>query len=436
MSSRSRWKLLGALIVVSVVLGVVVWQQFTQKTVVPVGSVNYYLSLLESNGTEPYVQLAKELRKLPNLRNATAVGKITFLALNATKPEITKALKLMMRVGTPRSVDFKYTVPSWNAELWALYQLAEDSEFQKDDKVALAISLVDGVFRVLGDEEVRSRVRLDDGKMLRLSREIVKWQEERGMVSLSDLPLDASLYWAWRGTTTMSRGDSGLGGGPYALQLFRDKMMPLKAYLWDTIDPDTMKEMRADAEQLGWPYGTDINSIVAKIEDYWYTGRPSHWEYHYVTKDGKSDTIKDVDGVDVEYGEIQNTDWQYYQRFKKDLPGIGFCGAEVAVADSWLKSLGISCNSIGRGPKSGSYTGHNHVIYYDARSSVWKAYEKQVSLGLIDHPTDVQVFMIRKLPIDCRFDSYRMMEIDLTQIRSMFVQNGVSSNQMIEWLLA
>jgi len=260
------------------------------------------------------------------------------------------------------------------------------------------------------------------------------------MVSLSDLPVDASLYWAWRGTTTMCRGGSwGYGGGPYPLQSFKTKMMPLKAYLWDTIDPDTMKEMRVDAEQLGWSNSADINSIVAKIEDYWYGyawGMTSHWEYHYITKDGKSDTIKDVDGVDVEYGEVQNTDWQYYQRFKKGLPGIGFCGAETAFLIAWLKSLGISSNSIGRHPKSGGYTGHNHATYYDARSGVWKAYEKQVNLGLINHSTDTQEFMIRKLPIDYRFDSYYILNIDLTQIKSMFVENGVPSSKMTEWLLA
>jgi hypothetical protein len=197
--------------------------------------------------------------------------------------------------------------------------------------------------------------------------------------------------------------------------------------------------MRADAEQLGWSQGMDIDSIVAKIEDYWYGyawGKARHWEYRYLTKDGKSDTVKDVDGVDVEYGEVQNTDWQYYQRFKKGLPGIGCCVAETALVDAWLKSLGIPCNSIGRYPKAGGYVGHNHAIYYDAQSGVWKAYEKQVNLGLINHPADTQVFMIRKLPINYRFDSYYIMEISLTQIRSMFIQNGVPSSKMIEWLLA
>jgi hypothetical protein len=54
-------------------------------------SVSYYLGLLQSNGTQPYVQLATELRKLPELTNATAVAKITYLALNATNPEVKEA---------------------------------------------------------------------------------------------------------------------------------------------------------------------------------------------------------------------------------------------------------------------------------------------------------------------------------------------------------
>jgi len=77
MSSQRQWKLLGAAIIAVALLGGVVgWQQFapklvsptnititptvttvsgTQKTVVPVRSVNYYLSLLEVNGNQPYL---------------------------------------------------------------------------------------------------------------------------------------------------------------------------------------------------------------------------------------------------------------------------------------------------------------------------------------------------------------------------------------------
>ena len=39
--------------------------------------LDYYLALLESNRTEPYASLAAESRKLLDLRNRTAVAKIT-----------------------------------------------------------------------------------------------------------------------------------------------------------------------------------------------------------------------------------------------------------------------------------------------------------------------------------------------------------------------
>jgi hypothetical protein len=66
--------------------------------------ISYYLKLLESNGTEPYVQLATELQKIPDLTNATA-AKITYLALNASNPEVKEAFELMMKGGTPDPKD-------------------------------------------------------------------------------------------------------------------------------------------------------------------------------------------------------------------------------------------------------------------------------------------------------------------------------------------
>lgn len=165
MSSRSRWKLLTALVLGFAALGVIGWQRIppgpvapattmitptvtrvsvSQTTVVPsrpiewikitqVKPVDYYLSLLESNRTAPYGQLFWELRKLPELTNATAVAKITYLALNATNPEVKEAFELMIKGGTPDPRDFSYAVPSYNTELQVLYWLACQNEFKKDD---------------------------------------------------------------------------------------------------------------------------------------------------------------------------------------------------------------------------------------------------------------------------------------------------------------
>jgi len=89
--------------------------------------------------------LAKELRKLPDLKNATAVAKITYLALNATNPEVKEAFELMIKGGTPSPTDFSYGVPRFNTELWGLYQLAEYYLFSKIPLGEIYRMLRDGI---------------------------------------------------------------------------------------------------------------------------------------------------------------------------------------------------------------------------------------------------------------------------------------------------
>ncbi len=169
-------------------------------TVGQVKSIDYYLSLLESNGTAPYVQLAEELQKLPDYSNATAVAEITYLALNATNPEVKEAFKLMLQGGTPDPSNFQYPVPQYNTELEALYWLATQNQFKKDDTTALAIAIVNGLYITIGDDQTINQVRVDDTTMLIAAREISEWQEQMGMrYNLENYPLIAKLCWAWRG---------------------------------------------------------------------------------------------------------------------------------------------------------------------------------------------------------------------------------------------
>jgi hypothetical protein len=99
--------------------------------------VNYYLGLLESNRTEPYMSLAREFRKLPDLTNATAVTEITYLALNATNPEVKEALDMMIKGERPAQVTSRAgACLSQGERLWpaglypyeALYELARDKK--------------------------------------------------------------------------------------------------------------------------------------------------------------------------------------------------------------------------------------------------------------------------------------------------------------------
>lgn len=167
----------------------------TSTTVVPtqwvtvgqVKSINYYLSLLESNGTQPYVQLAKELRKLPTLTNATAVAMITYLALNATNPEVKEAFMLMIKGGTPNQRDFTYSVPQYNTELQVLYWLACQNDFKKDDTLALAIAMVNGLWVTMGYEQVREAVKKDTSDILAFFRETDELQRKRGYYQLKKL---------------------------------------------------------------------------------------------------------------------------------------------------------------------------------------------------------------------------------------------------------
>ncbi|MCJ7505488.1 transglutaminase-like domain-containing protein [Candidatus Bathyarchaeota archaeon] len=151
MSGESRWKIVAVVIVTSALLGAVGWQQFapkptppttmtitpavttvskTQITTTEARPANYYLSLLESNSSEPYVQLAKELRKLPELSNTTelnivdsktsgAVESIVTVVLKADRSELI-ALGKILNEGIPSRRKLCAPLQAW---LWVAYDV-------------------------------------------------------------------------------------------------------------------------------------------------------------------------------------------------------------------------------------------------------------------------------------------------------------------------
>jgi hypothetical protein len=387
--------------------------------------VSYYLTLLRSNGTALYSQLASQIEELPNADNATAVAQIAFLALTSSNPDVKLGFEMMMSYGIPAFNEFGYPVPAWNVELLNLYNLANDVSFGKNDAIPLAIAIDDGIFTVTGDSNVQNQVRADDAAMLRLSREIMVWQSQHRMTLLLELPFEALLYWAWRGSTTTVSGED---GGPLPLVNYVKSKMPLSAYLWDTASPHTLEDMRADVDRLWAPASSTVDDIVQKVETYFYFPMYMHWEYHY--DDG---TTISVYGVKVTSGAVLNVNWQYYERFRKGLGGFGYCVAETAFVEAWLKSVGIPTDAIRRHPVSEAYLGHIHTIYYDPVAQVWKGYYQQVRLG-IDNPTDMQWFQILKLPFDYVLDLNHWTQLNLDQLQVMFVKNGITTNQMQQWM--
>ena len=390
-------------------------------------SVNYYIALLRSNPSYQYSQLALEIEMLPDVTNATAVAQIAFLALNSSNRDVTLGFEKMLAYGTPAFNQFGYMFPNWNVELWNLYKLACDVTFGKNDGIPLAIAMDDGIFTVMGDSSVQNQVRTDDAAMLRLSREIMVWQSQHHMVLLAQLPFEALLYWAWRGSTTAFASED---GGPFRLVDFVSTKMSLSAYLWDTVSPHTLEDMRTDVDALGWaPASATVGDIVQNVETYFYFPRYNHWDYHY--DDG---TTISVYGVTVTSGAVLNVNWQYYERFRKGLSAFGYCVAETAFVEAWLKSVGIPTDAIRRHPVNGAYLGHIHTIYYDPVAEVWKGYYQQVELAIDNHPTDMQWFQVLRLPYDYVLNSNNWSQLNLHELQSMFVQNGITSSQMQQWM--
>jgi len=455
------------LIVASAVVGAVGWQQLTPKPMSPttvmitptttasvarttvthretewiridkVRPVNYYLELLLANGTSPYGQLYWELRKLPDLTNATAVAKITYLALNATNPEVREAFELVIKGGTPYPGDFKYLVPSYNTELQVLYWLACQNEFKRDDTLALATCMVNGLWVTMGDEQVRQAVKRDANEFLIFFRGTSELQRGQGHPLLEDYPLEAKICLAWRANNA---GD--FWSDTFSLTKFASRTLQLNAYEWATVSLATLRQMRDLMEKNRWVVA-DRGSTVANLEDYFYFG--NHWNYTYTT-------YLSIDSVTVRAVGIHNVDWQfrYYLQTGK---GIGTCGDEADLVDAFCKSWGIATTFVWRRPATGtrdSRISHSHmyVTYYDPVLRSWGAYHRQAdAINMKDsytlYVTRPPVLQPRWLNYwkDNTIDTYwygNMYYIANTpylgeRISTMF-KNGVPTVQIKQWL--
>ena len=350
-------------------------------TVGKVQPVGYYLTLLQSNGSQPYVQLANEIHKLPDYSNVTAVAEIAYLALNATNPEVKEAFELMLQGGTPDPSDFQYPVPQYNTELEALYWLATQNQFKKDDTTALAIAMVDGLYITIGDDQTRNLVRADDNTTLNAARGISEWQEQMGLpYNLENYPLAAKLSWAWRGgmspnvptwnkysLTCVDCPTNGYAGV---------KLDPF-GYRWMTSDPNKMEEKRS------WLIKNNLMEISASsteqaIENYTYfSGRQGLPGEHWLYSNGKQGIADvNVNGVMVTSWGIDNPDFEFENLVTKGY-GIGNCRDEAITADELLKSVGIASDFM---ENTVSDDSHTFAIFFDPAKNVWTVSSDQISV--------------------------------------------------------
>jgi len=345
--------------------------------------------LLESNGTSPYVQLASELRKLPDYSNATAVAQITFLALNATNPEVKEAFELMMKGGTPDPRDFAYSVPSYNTELRVLYWLACQNEFKQDDTLALAIAMVNGLWITIGDDQVARAVYNDTTQLLRFLRETNQLQEQKGYHQLEDYPLEAKLILAWQANYSPS------GGRPYPLRFYVEKRLPLAGYEWNSVSLATLRMMRDLMVQNGW-VTNDVSETIANVEDYFYFdlgpggGNSRHWRYS-----SSESTYIDVGGQKVLNHDMNNVDFEFDYYLQHGY-GIGDCGDESGLIDAFAKSWGIATTFVLRQATNETQVVYSHmsVSYYEPNLKLWKMYVQQANVG-IEQPYQFTLYIFR-----------------------------------------
>lgn len=203
------------------------------------------------------------------------MAKITYLALNATNPEVKEAFELMLKGGTPDPGDFSYPVPTYNTELQVLYWLACQNEFKKGDTLVLAIAMVNGFWVTVGDEQVREGVKKDTNELLNFFRDTNEIQKARGYPQLEDYPLEAKLCLTWTGNIAPNYSAFPVlwGHGEENVRVFgylhNKTRLDVFGYYWNTVSVNTLSSMRREVISKGW-YNSDYSSVVENLEGFFY----------------------------------------------------------------------------------------------------------------------------------------------------------------------
>lgn len=339
----------------------------THTTFLPLVTRNYPdpLARLDNNG---YKGLAAQLSVLPEIAggvtatDAEALEDIATLALTATDPEVREAFDLMVDGGIGR--DLVVYGPSWNTQLQVLFWLAEQNELRPNDKLAQAIAMVNALWTTMGDSEVDQAVFSDVNTLLEFQRAHNPYVEQYSLEALVTL--------SWMGNYSVS------GGRVFPLRNFKDQPISLQIYAWNTVDVNTLLQMRGEAVRKGW-IGRDSGETIRNIEDYFYfDGRSEHWEY---ASDSINHQIIEVDGIMVANHDLNNVDfiWRHYLKTGK---GIGECGDNTILTEAIAKSLGIPVTAVIRQATDTEKVVDSHMFpLYRSAFGSWTAYDKELNIG-------------------------------------------------------
>jgi hypothetical protein len=282
-------------------------------------------------------------------------------------------------------------VPKYNTELQVLYWLALQTDFKRDDTLVLSIAMVNGFWVTVGDDQVRDLVMRDANDLLLFFRETNTLRVQHGYYPLESYPIEALSSLVWTGNMSPNMGPFPIIWGMRTTvgvmegYVSRGLRVDQRAYKWNTVSVETLREMRATADRMKW-VSNDVGETVNNLEEYFFfsngvfTTDFKHWDWGHPDTPGQ-ETYIEVDGEKVLDYIILNVDF-YFERFKATGKGIGTCNDEASWIDAWCKSWGIATDLIWRGGPApdGNSVKHWHIIYYDPDSGSWKACEYQLRL--------------------------------------------------------
>jgi hypothetical protein len=286
-----------------------------------------------------YTDLAVGWEKLPeskkiDLPAVDSTGDFNDLFLNATNPEVKETGELILKGGTPYPGDFGYTVPNYNTELQVLNWLGRQNWFRRNDTLAQAIAMVNGLWVTMGTDEVRLAVYRDTNDMLNFGRETSEIQRALGLsYNLDDYPLEAKVCWAWRWNRSTLRG-------PYNFYIFdvSKNKVPIEVYNWGKADIEILKKMRNDAFEKNW-ISSNFNETIKNLENL-----DARWQM--------VDVYKILDEL---VGKGNYEPWQtdtisnigyYYKLYKDRNTAILNCGDQTAFVGAWVQAVGIASTSV------------------------------------------------------------------------------------------
>jgi hypothetical protein len=420
-----------------------------------------------------YPGLSNELRKLPDFHQDTAesklaVQRIATLALQSDEPQVKDAFRIMLLGGTPDSNDFRYfRAPNWNTELQALYWLAEQTGFKKNDSLALAIAMAHGVFISLAsDDDLGKAVYHDISSFLNFLRSINDYQASSKLTPLENYPLEAKLALAWRandwgrfGRVFYTLGDNACPGSNYETSTpanihnfheYSTRPMNVKDYKFNTVSVSTLTEMSKYVIDRGWEpnLGAGTRRVIFSVNtvrDFAH----NQWVYahDYPGYKAPCENWVTIDGERSRPTNINNPNY-VWRIFKSTGEGYGVSDDSNAFTDALVKSMGIPGISLDYvwGPIESS--SHEETLYYDPSSNAWYA----SSFGTGETPlasTSMDIFIFRPPAVWTNFFIFteydrwthvpnlyhRILKVNGAEFSDILNQ-GIPSSEIYQWFFS